>query len=67
MRTITPNDCCIFFSSLISYMKIMESELNLGDSLQGVKQFFSTMINVQKFLNEQLEKGKGMDMIILTV
>ena len=45
----------------------MESELNLGDSLQGVKQFFSTMINVQKFLNEQLEKGKGMDIIILTV
>ena len=41
-------------------LMIMETELNMEESLNEMKQFFSTVIKVQKYIDQQLEKAKGM-------
>ena len=45
-------------NGFISYMKIVDSDETVQDSLHELKQFFTSVANMQTFMNEQLEKGR---------
>ena len=45
-------------NGFISYMKIVDSDETVQDSLRELKQFFTSVTSMQNYVNEQLEKGR---------